>query len=68
MSGFTPLMVAVCNGNLDIVKTLLKSGANVNQESGVTLRSALMLASTKGDIYILNELHSFGADWSAKDG
>ena len=44
MSGMTPLMIASHTGNLEVVKSLLARGANVNAETTETKSSALMWA------------------------
>ncbi|WP_333694464.1 ankyrin repeat domain-containing protein [Flavobacterium sp.] len=44
--GFTPLILASYRGNLDMVKFLLDSGAQVNV--GTSMGSALMAATVKG--------------------
>ena len=33
--GWSPLFTASCNGHLDVVKTLLEAGANINQANKV---------------------------------
>ena len=33
--GWSPLYAASCNGHLDVVKTLLEAGANINQVNKV---------------------------------
>ena len=44
MSGMTPLMIASHTGNVEVVKSLLARGANVNAETTETKSTALMWA------------------------
>ena len=37
--GCRPLYIASCNGHLDVVKTLMEAGANINQTSMVGVHS-----------------------------
>jgi ankyrin repeat protein len=66
-SGMTPLMIACHNGSTEMVKTLLDSGAAVNQTTLTTKRTALMFACMQGNIYLLSALQNAGADWTLKD-
>ena len=65
-SGVTPLICAVLNGNIDVVKMLLEKGANVNAKStgGVTALMAESLDQSKVDIAKL--LIDKGAEVNAK--
>ena len=40
--GNSPLMIALTNGHLDIVKTLFEAGANVNQSDEVSICALLL--------------------------
>ena len=62
----TPLIAAVLNGDLDIVKVLLQNGAKINKvdASGYT---ALMWAANLGHIDIAKLLLDNGADVNAED-
>jgi len=69
-SGFTPLMFAVDNGYKNVVKELLKKGANANargtDESHTTPASLLDIATRKDDkdldLDIIKSLIEYGAD------
>ena len=60
-AGFTPLMLAVERGQISVVRSLLKQGADVNAKhpAGFT---ALMLAAQKGNLAIVKDLLSAGAN------
>ncbi len=63
--GMTILMQAAINGNLEIVKELIKKGANVNAQSNPGY-TALMWAAHFGRYQIAKELIKAGADINAK--
>ena len=70
--GFTPLMV-VCDSdtaNIDLVKLLVHSGADINVEEEETKATALLLAIMSGHTQIVQYLLDKGADINAlsKDG
>lgn len=74
--GFTILMVAAKKGNLEIVKFLLKAGANVNskmillKKNAFTIhkgKTALHFASIKGDVEIVRLLIKAGANTNTND-
>ena len=50
--GKSLLMIALTNGHLDIVKTLIEAGANVNQSNKVSV-CALLLYSVNAHLYCL---------------
>ena len=62
--GVSPLMVACKNGHLEIVKLLLKKGANVNFENDWH-QSALMAAAEGGNVEVVNLLLEHGANTAA---
>lgn len=57
----TPLMNASAMGNVEVVRELLKSGADVNQ-FGPRHSTALMFASGAGHLDVVKELVENGAD------
>ena len=63
--GFTALMIASKEGNIEIAKLLIEEGANVNAEDEMGF-TALMLASRNGHIAIVKLLIESGADINAK--
>ena len=70
--GLTPLMV-VCHShtpNIDLVKLLVQSGADINVEEGKTKVTALLQAIMSGHTQIVQYLLDKGADINAlsKDG
>lgn len=61
--GRTPLAIAIGNGNLEVIKILLKNGAHPNLACGIIQeRTPLEFAATKGDLNILRILLNYGAD------
>ena len=65
-SGMTPLHIASSNGYSDIVKYLIKSGANLEEETSGKA-TPLLCASYYGHIEIVNFLIQNGADSSCHD-
>jgi len=65
-AGVTPLMLAAKRGDGQVVKSLLKKGADANatSEDGWT---ALMAASEGGHLAIVKRLLKYGADVNATD-
>jgi len=59
------LLVAAGDGNLDIVRELLKNGAYVNAKNNVG-ETALIKASEKGHKDIVDLLLAWGADWNVR--
>nr|XP_038967543.1 kinase D-interacting substrate of 220 kDa isoform X12 [Rattus norvegicus] len=64
--GQTPLMLAAEQGNVEIVKELLKNGANCNLED-LDNWTALISASKEGHIHIVEELLKSGASLEHRD-
>ncbi|KAM6909667.1 inversin [Xenentodon cancila] len=64
--GRTPLMYCVLADRLDCAEILLKAGASVNKADH-SQRTALHLASQKGNVRFLKLLLSRGANWLQKD-
>lgn len=64
--GRTPLMTAVINGNPDLVKFLIKAGADVNRRQ-VFGRTALMYAARGGNREIVDLLIAAKAKPNARD-
>ncbi|GJQ78328.1 hypothetical protein Trydic_g3745, partial [Trypoxylus dichotomus] len=60
--GFTPLMVAICNGDEQIMGWLLRSGADVNFEANDSGLTALYIAALIGDLRMVNKLLDYGAN------
>ncbi len=58
--------IAAHCGHLEIVKELIKSGADVNAKSNNS-NTALMGAAVYGDLEIIKELINSGADINAKN-
>ncbi|XP_012582826.1 PREDICTED: kinase D-interacting substrate of 220 kDa [Condylura cristata] len=65
-SGQTPLMIAAEQGSLEIVKELVKSGANCNLED-LDNWTALLSASKEGHVHVVEELLRCGADLEHRD-
>lgn len=64
-SSRTPLLVAIFAGHLDVVKELIKAGADVNKGNS-RKETPLMFASKNGQLKIVKTLLSAGADVNAK--
>ncbi|XP_073905222.1 kinase D-interacting substrate of 220 kDa-like isoform X4 [Castor canadensis] len=64
--GQTPLMIAAEQGNLEIVKELIKNGANCNLED-LDKWTALISASKEGHIHIVEELLKCGVNLEHRD-
>jgi uncharacterized protein len=64
LGGFTPLLFAARNGNVELGKVLLTAGANVN-EAGPTGASALAIAAHSGNTAFASFLLEHGADPNA---
>ncbi|XP_036604221.1 kinase D-interacting substrate of 220 kDa isoform X5 [Trichosurus vulpecula] len=64
--GQTPLMLAAENGNLEIVKELIKNGANCNLED-VDNWTALISAAKEGHVAIVKELLKCNVSLEHKD-
>jgi len=63
--GATPLGIAICKGDIEVVKKFIEYGSNVNEKSnGMT---PLMLAARYNKVEIIKILLSNGADLDAKD-
>ena len=64
--GMTPLLFAVRDGNSEMVRLLLKRGANINQSSG-NHTTPLIIALLNGQVGLATELLEKGADPNAAD-
>lgn len=64
--GYSPLMLAVYNGQKDFCEALLRCGANVNSTDSVG-NTVLMASAFKGDLNILKLLLEFGATTELKN-
>ncbi|XP_035883522.1 kinase D-interacting substrate of 220 kDa isoform X2 [Phyllostomus discolor] len=64
--GQTPLMIAAEQGSLEIVKELVKNGANCNLED-LDNWTALISASKEGHVHVVEELLRCGADVEHRD-
>jgi ankyrin len=64
--GMTPLLFAVRDGNVEMVRQLLDRGANINQSSG-NHTSPLIVALLNGQVGLAAELLARGADPNAAD-
>lgn len=62
VDGFTPLHFAAQNGNVDVCKSLVKAGANIDRAVQKTARTALHLAAAKGHENVIEYLIMKGAD------
>lgn len=67
LDGWTPLMVAVSYGNAEIVKNLLKYGANSEANDNYFGQTPLMCAVTYEYAEIIKTLLEYGANLVAKD-
>ncbi|XP_063541955.1 fibronectin type 3 and ankyrin repeat domains protein 1 [Cydia strobilella] len=65
-NGFTPLATAVRKGDINTVKLLLTSGANVNQPS-YNGQTPLHLATLGAQVALVDLLLDNGADFQARD-
>lgn len=65
-SKMTPLLIAIENGDHEMVLTLLKLGARVNNTNHDE-HTPLMSATESGNIDIVNTLISYGADTTLKN-
>jgi ankyrin repeat protein len=63
--GRTPLHLAACVGNVDIMKILLQYGAEVNTKDGTNRATPLHCAASKGHLSSLKMLIRHGADVNA---
>ncbi|KAL5509700.1 hypothetical protein EMCRGX_G005116 [Ephydatia muelleri] len=64
--GSSPLKAACLNGHLDVVKTLLEAGANINQADKKG-RSPLYAASCNGHLDVVKTLLEAGANINQAD-
>lgn len=64
--GYSPLMLAVYNGQIDFCEALLRCGADVNSTDSVG-NTLLMGAAFKGDLEIIKLLLQFGANVDLKN-
>lgn len=60
-SGYSPLMMAACEGNSQLCQFFLRNGAQINQPTS-SGESALFLASQEGHSETCRALLTFGAD------
>jgi ankyrin repeat protein len=65
--GVTALMIAVLRGNTEVLKQLLRAGADVNRKETSNERSALHSAALKGHLDCIDLLLKAGADTTAVD-
>ncbi|RMB61048.1 ankyrin repeat domain-containing protein [Dokdonia sinensis] len=63
--GYSPLILAAYHANFEVAKELLKNGASINEESNYG--SAIMAATVKGAIKIVQLLLEYGADPNVTD-
>merc|ERR1712048_718216 len=63
----TPIIWATIQGNVDILKSLIGNGANVNFKADKQDITALHFAAAKGDNEIVTALLKAGADFQSKD-
>ena len=67
VTGWTPLLYAVANNRLEIVKLLLQNAANPNI-SNLSLISPLHYAARYGYLHTCKLLFEYGANTNARDG
>jgi ankyrin repeat protein len=65
--GYTDLMIATLDGNLPLVRELVKSGVDLNEFSEYSGAPALLIACKSGELEIARELIENGADITALD-
>jgi len=65
--GVSALMMAACEGHLQVCQTLIKNGAEVNHEEVLTKKTALMFAAQAGHASIVELLLNANADASKLD-
>lgn len=63
----TPIIWATIQGNVDILKSVIGNGANVNFKADKQDITALHFAAAKGDNEIVTALLKAGADFQSKD-
>lgn len=61
---FTPLMAAADTGNVEVIRLLLNSGADIEKSNRLGL-TPLMMAAGKGNLHAVNELIAAGAKINA---
>jgi ankyrin repeat protein len=61
--GTFPVLVALAKGNSDIIKELIKAGADIKGEEG---KDALLIASSKGNLDIVKVFLENGSDINGK--
>jgi ankyrin repeat protein len=66
-SGYTDLMIATMDGNLPLVRELIKSGVDLNEFSEYSGAPALLMACEHGELEIVRALIEGGADVTALD-
>jgi ankyrin repeat protein len=66
-SGYTDLMIATLDGDLPLVKELIKSGVDLNEFTKYSGAPALLLACERGKREIVRELIEGGANVTALD-
>ena len=66
--GYTPLMLSVKHGNLDIVKLLIKNKADIHAKNSSGDTALMGASGVNGDLNIVKFLVKSRADVNAKDG